>query len=121
MTQPTTAPSTFEDPDAIWRRCEVAWSEWLDRKGYPVVRLGEAIGNTSSSAAPLITVQGANRRAPDLQTTVDGRSEFWEIKYRTRSDVDPQTGSHEHWMGYAAFRDYVAVSDGTGSPVQVAL
>lgn len=111
----------FDDADAVWRRCEVAWSVWLQADHYAVTHLGEAHGNTPVSGAPLISVGGKRRRAPDLQTTKAGQSEYWEIKFRTRSEVDPLNGQRVHWMPYAAFRDYLAVADGTGCRLWVVM
>jgi len=113
--------SGFEDADAIWRRCEVAWSAWLQAERYAVTHLGEAIGNTLGTRAPLISVDGVRRRAPDLQTVKAGRSEYWEVKFRTRSELDPLTGDREHWMAYSAFRDYLAVAEGTNCRLWVVL
>lgn len=111
----------FTDTDAVWRRCEIAWSTWLQADHYAVTHLGEAHGNTTVSGAPLIEVGGRRRRAPDLHTTKAGRGEYWEVKFRTRSEVDPLTGSRVHWMSYAAFRDYLAVAQGTNSRLWVVL
>jgi superfamily I DNA/RNA helicase len=113
--------SGFQDDDAIWRRCEVAWSAWLQAAHYAVTHLGEAVGNTLGTPAPLISVGGKRLRAPDLLTTKAGRSEYWEVKFRTRSGLDPLTGDREHWMAYSAFRDYLAVAAGTGCRLWVML
>jgi DNA helicase-2/ATP-dependent DNA helicase PcrA len=109
------------DEEALWRKCEQAWGNWLQARGYLVMRLGDAIGNTSRSSAPLIGIGDDYRRAPDLQTAQEGKSEYWEIKFRTRPFTDPLTGTHHHWMGYAAFRDYLEISDRSGFPVWVVL
>src|SRR4051812_9331267 len=111
----------FADADAAWRRCEIAWSTWLQADHYGVTHLGEAHGNTTASGAPLIEVGGRRRRAPDLHTTKAGRGEYWEIKFRLRPEVDPLTGSRVHWMSYAAFRDYLSVAQGTSSRLWVVL
>lgn len=106
---------------ALWRRCEEAWARWLEQDGQAVMRLGAATGNTSRSEAPLIKAGGRLRRAPDLQASSQGRTQYWEVKTRSRSDVDPLTGQHEHWMDRAAFTDYLAVSTHSQTRVWVVL
>lgn len=107
--------------EALWRQCERAWGDWLQERDYLVMRLGDAIGNTSRSLAPLIGIGDDYRRAPDLQTAREGKSEYWEIKFRSRPFTDPLTGAQHHWMGYAAFRDYLEISNRSGFPVWVVL
>lgn len=107
MTQP------FEDDGVAWRRCEIAWSAWLQSESYVVTHLGEAVGNTAGTQAPLMSVGGKRRRAPDIQTMKAGASEYWEVKFRARSEVDPLTGERVHWIGRSAFADYLAIADAT--------
>lgn len=111
----------FDDPDAIWRQCEVAWAGWLGDMGHAVTHLNAAVGNHPRTAAPMITVRGKSRRAPDLQSTVAGRATYWEVKYRGRSETDALTGTREHWMSYVSYQDYLEVADATGSDVVVVL
>lgn len=111
----------LEDENAAWRKCELAWSSWLQSKGMTVFPTGEAVSNTADSRAPLIHVQGKNLRVPDLQTTSEGVSQFWEVKFRSRVDFDPLTGDRVHWMAYESFHDYVAVAGATGSRVWIVL
>lgn len=110
-----------EQENAAWRRCETAWSGWLQSEHYTVVHLSEAVGNTPGTRAPLIAVGGKHLRAPDLLATKAGTSEYWEVKFRTRSDVDPLTGERVHWTAYEAFRDYVDVVRETGCKVWLVL
>lgn len=111
----------LSDESTAWRRCELAWSAWLQASGLSVFSTGEAVGNTLGSRAPLIYAEGANRRVPDLQTTSHGVSEFWEVKFRSRVDFDPLTGERVHWMALGPFNDYVAVASATGSKVWIVL
>lgn len=103
----------FEDEGVAWRRCELAWSAWLQSESYVVTHLGEAVGNTAGTQAPLMSVGGRRRRAPDIQTMKAGISEYWEVKFRSRSDVDTLTGERGHWTERAAFADYLAIADAT--------
>lgn len=105
----------------MWRRCEVAWSAWLQQEGYAVTHLGQATGNTPGTEAPLISIGGRRLRAPDFITTRAGHTEYWEVKFRTRSEVDPLTGSREHWVEYGSFRDYLAVARATNCRVWLIL
>lgn len=98
------------DENALWRRCEDAWARWLEQAGQAVMRHAAATGNSDRSDAPLIMAGSAYRRAPDLSAASQGQTQFWEVKTRSRSDVDPLTGQHQHWMDVAAFRDYLAIS-----------
>ena len=50
-----------------------------------------------------------------------GHSQYWEVKTRARADVDPLTGQSEHWIDYAAFRDYLSVSESAQMKVWVIL
>lgn len=105
----------------LWRRCENAWAEWLEHNGAAIMRLTDATSNTAHSGAPLMQVGGRRRRAPDLMSTALGRSEYWEVKTRTRADVDVLTGRTNHWMPYAAFDDYAAIYEHTRTPLWVIL
>ncbi|MDQ0822346.1 superfamily I DNA/RNA helicase [Arthrobacter sp. V4I6] len=113
--------SALEDENQAWRRCEIAWADWLLAERYAVIYLSEAVGNSSGTRAPLISFGGKRRRAPDLQTTKAGSSEYWEIKFRARTDFDPLTGERVHWTTYAAFKDYLAVADETRCKVWLIL
>ncbi|MDR7161384.1 ATP-dependent helicase [Arthrobacter sp. BE255] len=111
----------LDDENAAWRRCELAWSAWLQASSYAVTHLGEAVGNSNGTRAPLIAIAGKRLRAPDMQTVKSGMSEYWEVKFRARPDVDLLTGEREHWVAFAAFSDYVAVSKSTGCTVWIVL
>ena len=54
------------DEDALWRRCELAWGRWLEESGHAVTPLGEAVGNTARSQAPLTMVGGEHLRMDGL-------------------------------------------------------
>lgn len=109
------------DEAALWRRCENAWAGWLESDGYAVTRLTDATSNTPHSGAPLITIGGREHRAPDLLATRSGSSQYWEVKTRSRSEVDHLTGQRTHWMGHDAFRDYLTVSRSAQMRVWVVL
>jgi superfamily I DNA/RNA helicase len=109
------------DDNALWRRCEDAWARWLDQAGQTVMHYAAATGNTEKSAAPLIMAGGVYRRAPDLAASSQGQTQFWEVKTRSRSDVDPLTGQHQHWMDRAAFSDYLAISEHAQMKVWIVL
>lgn len=104
---------SIEDP--IWRKCEIAWSSYLEGKGYMVTRLCDAIGNTPGTNAPMIRIQGYSYRAPDIETKRGGKSEYWEIKYRSRADRDPLSGASVYWISYEALQDYLKVARASGS------
>lgn len=107
--------------DLAWRRCEVAWMAHLAADRWLVTRLADAVNNFEDSGAPLMQVGGRLLRAPDLQVTRDGRTEFWEVKYRNGANVDSLTGLAEYWVSFASFKDYVAVAAASGAPVRVVL
>jgi DNA helicase-2/ATP-dependent DNA helicase PcrA len=100
----------FEMTEENWRKCELAWGAFLSTQGHAVTALNEAIGNHPNTNAPLITVNGNSYRAPDFHSSSAGKSEYWEVKYRTHMDVDPLTGEHEFWVEYDVFRDYAELS-----------
>jgi len=105
----------------VWRRCEVAWMAHLAADRWLVTRLADAVNNFEDSGAPLMQVGGRLLRAPDLQVTRDGRTEFWEVKYRSGADIDPLTGQAEYWVSYGSFRDYLEVASASGAPVRFIL
>lgn len=111
----------FEDDDALWRRCELAWGEWLRKQGGVVTRLGDAHGNHRGAKAPLIELADRAVRAPDFQTVLDGKMAYWEVKFRTRPHVDHSTGAREHWVERTVLEDYVAVARGSGVSVTMVL
>jgi DNA helicase-2/ATP-dependent DNA helicase PcrA len=86
-----------------------------------VTRLADAVNNFDGAAAPLMQVGAERLRAPDLQTTKAGRTQFWEVKYRTRAALDPLTGERSYWLALDSFRDYLKIGRKTGSPVWVIL
>lgn len=109
------------DEDALWRRCELAWGSWLEAQGHAVTPLGEAVGNTERSQAPLTKVGGEYLRSPDFSAIKAGATAFWEIKSRSRAAIDPLTGESQHWIDRAAFSDYLKICLKTGTPVWVVL
>lgn len=111
----------FEDSSALWRQCETAWSAWLEADNDTVIHLNEAVGNASGTMAPLISIAGKRRRAPDFLSTKAGRSEFWEIKFRARADYDSLTGERVHWTTLEAYQDYLATARNSGCKVWLVL
>lgn len=111
-----------EESDApLWRRCENAWADWLEESGALVMRHTDATSNTPHSGAPLVQVAGRRRRSPDLMSSAGGVSTYWEVKTRSRPDVDELTGQSRHWMPFDAFDDYVAVRERSGHELWVIL
>lgn len=98
------------DEDALWRRCENAWAQWLSDNDFAVTRLTDATHNTAHSGAPLMQIGDKLVRAPDLLATSASGTEYWEVKTRSRADVDQLTGQTQHWMDYQAFSHYLAVT-----------
>ena len=111
----------FDDENALWRRCEREWGAWLRGKNWSVLHLCNAVGNVPGVQAPLIEVAGGFVRAPDLLASKAGISEYWEVKYRTRSTFNQLTGEREHWMPRANVNDYFRVYQNTGSRVWIIL
>jgi DNA helicase II / ATP-dependent DNA helicase PcrA len=110
----------FDDETAAWWKAEKAWVAWLSSREGVVTHLASATGNTPHTAAPMLAHGGRRLRAPDVEVKSEGRSTYWEVKYRTRPAVDPTTGKSEHWMAFDAFADYLEV-DRHAAPVHVAL
>jgi superfamily I DNA/RNA helicase len=104
-------PTTGENvTEPLWRQAEIHWGAFLSAQKYAVTPLSEATGNSPRTQAPLISVGGAQYRAPDFQTSFAGKTEFWEVKYRTFVDVDPISGEYEFWMEFDAYKDYAELS-----------
>ena len=99
-------PDKFDDPNAVWRECERAWANWLNQLGYTVHLLSGAVGNATTTLAPLASTPGAPVREPDISAAKAGVTEYWEVKYQSAADVDPLTGVRRHWMSRSAFNDY---------------
>ena len=111
----------FEDPDARWRVCEVEWAKRLRLDGWAVIPLAESTRNIEGTPAPMGWIGEDAVRLPDLQATKAGISQYWEVKYRTRSTPNPLTADAEHWMSFAALCDYRAWQSKTGQLVRIAL
>jgi len=95
------------DPETeIWRRCEVAWTEYLRSENWtvdlvPPYRAGDPNG------APTETLRdGRLVRRPDVKAEKGDTTEWWEVKYRTRADVNLFDGQREYWVQKDAFDDY---------------
>ncbi len=108
--------SDFLDETLMWRRCERAWAKSLEVQDYAVFLAADA----GQGKAPLLVVHGVPRRSPDISTVKHGSTAYWEVKFRSRADID-LTGAREYWIDYLAFRDYLAVAEGTGCPVYIPL
>ncbi|MFE7223418.1 UvrD-helicase domain-containing protein [Nocardioides sp. NPDC057577] len=113
--------SSFDDTDAPWHECERAWADWLNQMGYTVHLLSGAVGNATTTLAPLAYTPGPSVRQPDIAAAKAGVTEYWEVKYRSAADVDPLTGVRQHWMERAAFNDYRRLARATQMPVNLIL
>ena len=111
----------FLNEDLAWRKCEVAWSAWLQARQWTVFPYTEAQGNIPGIAAPMAQQGGRVLRSPDFIALKNGRTEIWEVKFRTRSDVNQLTGLREHWISHATFRDYYRIGTATGTPFFIIL
>ncbi len=108
--------SDFMDETQMWRRCERAWAKSLATRNYAVFLAAEA----GRGDAPLVMVNGIPLRAPDIHTVKHGVTEYWEVKFRSRADID-LTGAREYWIDYRAYKDYLRLSEQTGCPVYIQL
>lgn len=96
----------------LWRQCELRWADWLVDQGYDVALLADATGNVAYTKAPMLRSLAGDRRAPDLASLdAEGLTEFWEIKYRSRPDIDEATGEPGYWVSDAALADYLKTAD----------
>jgi len=111
-------PGLQIDEDALWRRCERAWSLWLQGDSWMVTEL---CGATSGGKAPLMGIGGIQVRAPDLLAQKPAATEYWEVKYRSHAERDMSTGELQHWMEYACFVDYHRVAKASGHRVWIIL
>lgn len=110
----------FDVETAAWWKAEKAWVAWLSSREGVVTHLASATGNTPHTDAPMLVLGERRLRAPDIEVKSEGRSTYWEVKYRTRASVDPTTGKSEHWMSFDSFADYIEV-DRQAAPVRIAL
>jgi len=111
----------FDDETVAWRMCEHAWLKHLRDNGREADPFAENLRQVEGINAPVIKVGDRWRRAPDLVSVTAGVTEYWEVKYRTRSEQNDATGEREHWMSYDAFADYLAISHHRGVKVWVIL
>lgn len=95
------------DPETeIWRRCEVAWAEWLRSENW-TVDLVPPYRDNDPNGAPTETLRdGRVVRRPDVRAEKGDTTEWWEVKYRTRADVNLFDGQREYWVQKDAFDDY---------------
>ncbi len=62
--------------------------------------------------APMTRRGAGLLRAPDILTVSQaGVAEYWEVKYRSRPDIDRATGEPCYWISDAALSDYLAQAD----------
>ena len=111
----------FHNEELAWRKCEVAWSSWLQAREWAVFPYTEAHGNIPGIAAPMAQVSGGIARSPDFIALKNGKTEIWEVKFRTRSDYNQLTGNREHWISNSSFRDYYRLANAAGSPFFIIL
>lgn len=108
------------DDPPVWRKCEIAWIAYL-ATSCAVTRLADAHNNHPETGAPMIQIRDRLFRAPDVLAIKDGRSEYWEVKYRKRSETNRATGQSEYWMSRASFDDYCLLAIASGTRVSVIL
>ena len=114
-------PNNFDDENVIWRRCERAWAAWLAARVTMVMPLGDISHNAPDVKAPMIRVDGKLVRAPDLMATIGNRTEYWEVKYRSRATINALTGDREHWMSFDCAADYLHIQRKSQIPVWIIL
>jgi hypothetical protein len=78
---------------------------YLAADNYAVTRLADALRNTPGREAPMIQLGTRLFQAPDVQATKAGQIEYWEVKYRTRSEVNRTTGQSEYWISQSTFNE----------------
>jgi DNA helicase-2/ATP-dependent DNA helicase PcrA len=110
----------ISDDVPVWRKCEVAWIAYL-ATSCVVTRLADAHNNHPETGAPMIQIRDRLFRAPDVLAIKDGRSEYWEVKYRKRAETNRVTGQSEYWMSRASFEDYCLLAIASGTRVSVIL
>ena len=116
-----------EDNEPIWRLCEVAWKNWLENERWTVDLVPPFRPDDPDGAPTEKLRNGDDVRRPDILAEKSGfnsnqpRREWWEVKYRTRADVNPLTGAREHWISYAAYRDYLRLALDSDSPLWIIL
>jgi DNA helicase-2/ATP-dependent DNA helicase PcrA len=113
--------SDFHEPNALWRKCEVAWMNWIQKPGSHVIPLTEAVGGVAGRNAPVMKAGSRMVRSPDFLVTATSGNVYWEVKFRSRSTIDANTGIREHWMSASAFRDYHHLAVDGQAPVNVIL
>lgn len=105
-------PDETNDQVPLWRECELRWADWLVAHDFDVTPLADAVGNVPYTKAPMLRSLAGDRPAPDFVTVdPDGRTEFWEVKYRSRPDIDEATGEPCYWVSDAALTDYLTTAD----------
>jgi superfamily I DNA/RNA helicase len=105
----------------------VAWSRWLEAD-YWDVELVPPFKQDDPDGAPLEPLRnGEDVRRPDIRATKAAtgarptRMEWWEVKYRSRAEINPLSGVREHWMSYDAYRDYLRLALDTDAPLWIIL
>ena len=117
-----------DNEEPIWRKCELAWKKWLEDEHW-TVDLVRPFRQDDPDGAPLVELRkGEKVRRPDIRAEkrVAGderppRVEWWEVKYRTRAEVNQLTGAREHWISYDAYRHYLRLALDADSPLWIIL
>jgi len=101
-----------EGNEPLWRLCERRFAEWLLEHNYHIEPLADAVDNVPETSAPMVRTRSGILRAPDILTfDPEGNAEYWEVKYRSRTDIDESTGEPCYWVSDAALQDYLVVAD----------
>ena len=108
----------FEDKLAFGREIEKAVGAWLMNRGQRILPVYDYSG-LADGKAPRFTaaVQSESLVLPDLLGAKDGRSTWFEVKFKDRADFTHKTARLETGISKRLWDHYQKVEAESGSPV----
>ena len=113
--------SIFDDKLALGRSYEVQYANWVMLKcNARILPVYDYNGQLGDKAPKLQGISpNASLVVPDLLVCEDGATSWVEVKYKTRADWTRITNRLETGIPLRLWRDYEAVQEASGLPVQL--
>lgn len=108
----------FEDSVALGREYEIAVSKFLQRRGWSVLPAYDYSGKGDSKAPRLMNMEGG-LVVPDLLACRNGKTRWFEVKWKTRADFTRMTQRMETGVDGRLYQHYRQVKHQSGQQVWI--
>ncbi len=95
---------------------EIAFSQWLQQRGYYILPAYDYSG-WQDAKAPKLQCGTAGLVMPDLLACKDGKMQWFEVKLKDRADLHRKSGALCTGFAYRHYCDYLEVAYITGIPI----